>query len=67
MRFLRTRYKFTHPKESTPIYIKAWSEKGAWKKFEGWVIASMYGKWALTYHAAPVDRIVRACKCEIDD
>ena len=65
MKLFRTRYKFTHPNEDTPVYFKARSESAARDKFSVWVAQQLYGKWALSYNRAKVMEIVEKCNCEV--
>lgn len=57
-------YTFNHPRANRSIIVKAFSEKGAWKKMRKIVIFLMYGRWALIYDRLTVDRIMRDVICE---
>lgn len=59
----RRTFEFHHPMQTAPVTFKAYTEARAWKKVRSFVIARMFGPWALTYGPDAVNRVMRDITC----
>ena len=56
--FKKKRFEFEHPEKGAKYVVKARDLETAKRKMRKFVIARMYGGWALIYNTAAVDSVM---------